>query len=205
MNLYDTLILTLIMLLLAAIPSSSVGLVVVRSATHNIRHGIATTLGIVTGDLIFVLLAIMGLTTLSQWLGSVFTGFRYLASGYLLWLGFDLIHGGLKNTKTNVQPASGHYANSYLAGLLLTLGDIKAILFYASLFPVFVDVTTLGMWDIALILLITTVSVGSVKLAYAYAAKAISVRTRQLTYQRPAKLTAGSLLIGLGGYLLVKN
>jgi threonine/homoserine/homoserine lactone efflux protein len=205
MNLMDTITLTAIMFLLAAIPSSSVALVVVRSATHNINHGIATILGIITGDLIFILLAILGLTTLSEIMGTLFAGVRYVAAAYLIWFGFGLIRNGLKNEIKTAKQRTGHYANSYLAGLTLTLGDVKAIVFYASLFPVFVDITSLQLMDVILIISITIITIGSVKFAYALTSQRIVNASRQLKYERPAKLTAGSLMVGLGGYLFAKT
>jgi hypothetical protein len=48
------------MVVLAAIPSSSVALVVLRSASLGVRSGVATAFGIAAGDLIFVALAISG-------------------------------------------------------------------------------------------------------------------------------------------------
>ena len=57
MRLFDTLTLFVIMITLAAIPSTSVALVVVRSATMNLANGIAASIGIVLGDLFFVVLA----------------------------------------------------------------------------------------------------------------------------------------------------
>jgi hypothetical protein len=73
---------------------------------------------------------------------------RYLAAAYLIWFGFSLIRGGAKAGK----PADVHRARglgaSFAAGIALTLGDVKAILFYAALFPVFVDVTVLSTFDI---------------------------------------------------------
>jgi len=50
------------MALLAALPSASVALVITRSATLGVANGIAVSAGIVLGDLIFILLAIFGLS-----------------------------------------------------------------------------------------------------------------------------------------------
>ncbi|WP_369334585.1 LysE family transporter, partial [Pectobacterium brasiliense] len=61
MTAFAALSLFLAMIALAAMPSSSVALVVIRSATLGVRHGVATALGIVVGDLLFVVLAIAGL------------------------------------------------------------------------------------------------------------------------------------------------
>ena len=60
MTLTGSVSLFLALIALAALPSSSVALVLVRSATLGVRHGIATSLGIAMGDLIFVALAVAG-------------------------------------------------------------------------------------------------------------------------------------------------
>ena len=67
-----------IMLLLAATPSGSVGFVVVSSATRGLSCGVAASLGIVAGDLIFVTLALLGLTALAEAMGALFAVLRYL-------------------------------------------------------------------------------------------------------------------------------
>jgi len=50
---------------------------------------------------------------------------------------------------------------------MITLGDQKAILFYLGFFPAFLDLVAMSALDTAVILLVTTVAVGGVKLAYA--------------------------------------
>lgn len=57
------------MLLLAAIPSGSVGFVVISSASRGFSSGVAASLGIVAGDLIFVTLALLGMTALAEAMG----------------------------------------------------------------------------------------------------------------------------------------
>ncbi|SEN38267.1 hypothetical protein [Nitrosomonas marina] len=51
MSLFDVSALVIIMIMLAAIPSTSVALVVVRSATMNLANGGAVSMGIVLGEI----------------------------------------------------------------------------------------------------------------------------------------------------------
>ena len=205
MSPYDALALFLIMIGLAAIPSSSVALVVVRSATLNIRNGVAASFGIVTGDLIFVLLAILGLSTLAETLGALFAVIRYAAAGYLIWFGIGLIRSAAKPRAQALDTPKGGLLASFMSGLALTLGDIKAILFYASLFPAFVDIPSLGGFGIAAIMGITILTVGSVKIGYALAANSIASRADGFTHSRHVKTVTGGLMIGAGGYLIAKT
>lgn len=205
MTLAGSLSLFLVMITLAAVPSSSVALVVVRSAQLGLRHGVAAALGIVAGDLVFVALAVAGLVAIAEVLGTLFAVLRYLAAAYLIWIGFGLIRGaGSPGILGDVQRVGGTGV-SFLAGIALTLGDVKAILFYASLFPLFVEVSAITLLDIALIAAITLVSVGGVKLAYALAARSIAAASRGLPMKRPVRVAAGAMMIGTGGYLIVKG
>ncbi len=205
MTLANSLSLLLIMVALAAIPSSSVALVVVRSATRGVRDGAAAALGIVVGDLIFVALAIAGLVAIAEVMGTLFAILRYAAAAYLIWFGFSLIRGGAKASQTADERRAGGMAVSFAAGIALTLGDVKAILFYAALFPVLIDVTVLSPFDIGVIGAITLIGVGGVKLAHAVAARAIVTASHGFPFRRPIRMAAGTLMIGTGGYLIAKG
>ncbi|AZZ95619.1 LysE family translocator [Hahella sp. KA22] len=193
------------MLALAAIPSSSVALVVARSSVSGFAHGAAVTAGVVCGDLIFVCLAILGMTTLADTLGGLFLIIRYLAGTYLIWFGLSLIRSRSTLTLRFTAPAKSRLATSFSAGLLLTLGDVKAILFYSSLFPVFVDMSSLTAPDITTIIAITVLAVGSVKLLYALLAQKIAARFINSPMANAAKTVAGGALVGTGAYLIVKG
>jgi len=78
MTLYSIASFFVIMLALAAMPSASVALVVARSSSFGFRNGIATAIGIVAGDLIFVAIAILGMSALAVVMGSVFSVFKYI-------------------------------------------------------------------------------------------------------------------------------
>lgn len=136
------------MVALAALPSASVALVVTRSATFGVANGVAVTAGIILGDLIFILLAIVGLSVVADTLGSLFMVIKYLGAAYLLWLGYTLItSNGASSISVDKSVKQQNLFASFAAGLILTLGDIKAIIFYASFLPVFVNLSTVQTPD----------------------------------------------------------
>lgn len=206
MSTFEAISLFLIMLTLAAIPSASVALVVTRSVTHGIANGVAVSAGIVIGDLVFILLAILGLSFIAETATWLFTTIKYLGGAYLLWLGYSLITARPTTTFSATQPnrKSGLFI-SFFTGLLLTLGDLKAILFYASLLPTFVDLVTLSTSDLLTIIAITILTVGGVKIAYAISAKKVMAVAQQWRLENAAKKSAGGLMIASGGYLIFKT
>ena len=205
MSIIETISLFGIMVALAAMPSASVALVITRSVTLGVANGIAVSVGIVLGDLVFILLAILGLSVVAETMGSFFMVIKYLGATYLLWLGYTLLTSKSNTTITlNKTIEKRNLAASFFAGFILTLGDIKAIVFYVSLFPVFIDLTALNVADILIIISVMVVGVGSVKILYAFSATKIASLTRSHKLDNAARKTAGGFMVGAGSYLIVK-
>ena len=103
MNLTELLVLFSIMVALAAVPSTSVAFVVVRSATLGVTSGIAAAGGIVVADLVFVNLAMFGLSAIAETMGSLFSVVKLCGALYLLWLGFSILKtkGGTRSLSEN--------------------------------------------------------------------------------------------------------
>ena len=203
MNIHDAIILFFTLATLAALPSTSVALVVTRSATIGIADGIATASGIVAGDLVFVLLALFGLSVMINTLGSLFLIIKYLGGAYLIWTGVTL---WLSHDKTDMalkQRPVRNLLTSFLAGLVLTMGDVKAILFYISLLPLFIDNRSVDLRDTAMILAITVLAVGSVKISYAVLATKIARTRLNQTMATFLKRIAAACMIGAGGFLII--
>lgn len=194
----------LVMIVLAVVPSTSVALVVTRSATRGFQSGAAAAAGIVVGDLIFLGLAILGMAALAQSLGSLFVGVKIAAGMYLIFLGITLILPQ-RQLRIHTSMSSVSAGTSFLAGLLVTLSDLKAIFFYASLLPVFIDLSNIATSSVISVAMITVVSVGGVKLAYAALANQIMAKMRERRIARGGEVAAGGLLVGAGTYMVVKS
>lgn len=152
------------MLVLAALPSTSVLTVAARSAALGLRHGVLTAAGVVAGDCVLILVAMLGLGLLVQALGPWLCLLELAAAAWLTWLAL-----GLWRTAGPASAAGGGLS-SFMAGLTLTLADHKALVFYLGFLPAFVDLAALDALDVAAVMLIALVAVGGVKLAYAFAA-----------------------------------
>jgi len=192
-----------VMVTLAAVPSMSVALVVTRSATQGFQSGAAAAAGIVVGDLVFLGLAMMGMAALAQSMGSLFVIVKVTAGLYLITLGIAMV---LPRRRTVIQPSVGMASAgaSFVGGLVITLGDVKAIVFYASLLPVFVDLGSLSVSRVILIAGITVAAVGGVKLIYAALAQTIVAKMQQRRLARGGEIAAGTVLMGTGTYMMVK-
>lgn len=150
--------------------------------------------------------AVVGLAAMAEAMGTFFTGLRYAAATYLVWFGISLIRSepaALSGSAAAGGP--GGLWISFAAGIGLTLGDVKAILFYAALFPVFVDLTAVTITDIALIAAITLIAVAGVKIGYAVTAATIAKASQGWSYRRAAQRVAGGAMIAAAGALALKS
>lgn len=182
------------MVVLAAIPSVSVVAVSARSASSGFLHGVFTTLGVVAGDIIFILLAILGLSMLAEALGGLFILVKYIGGAYLLWLGMTMWRseaGQVDRTRA----AEDSLLSSFSTGLFITLADQKAILFYLGFFPAFVDLSTISLRETLAIVVIATVAVGGVKLVYAYMADRTALLVNTGMHRLINRLAASVMII----------
>lgn len=189
------------MLVLALLPGPGIVIVVARTLSQGLRAGVVTILGILSADFIFIFLAILGLATLAQTMGELFFWVKVIGAIYLIGLGISIMRA-----RSTQDHALNHYPQlgNYIAGLVTTLSNPKAVLFYMSFFPTFLDLSLVSYVDAFIILLIATLAIGSVMFAYAYLVN----KTGKLVKTSPAakfiKYLSGSLLIGTGAYIASK-
>lgn len=125
-------------------------------------------MGVVLGDLAVVALTILRLCATAEALGSLFVVIKVAAGCDRLWLLVRLLRARAPAPRIKPESAdAGCVVISLVAGFVLTVGDVKAILFHAGLFPLLVDLSAVSAAAIAGIGLITVCSTGGVKSGYA--------------------------------------
>jgi threonine/homoserine/homoserine lactone efflux protein len=192
------------MVVLAIVPSVSVLAVTARAAAFGFSHGLFTTLGIVVADILFILVAVYGLALIAELMGDQFRLIQYIGAIYLIWLGISLWRAEAKaRASDNVQQSS--WSSSFLTGLLITLGDQKAILFYLGFFPAFIDLSVMTPVDTLIIVLIAILSVGGTKLFYAFLADRASLMFKNSSALRGINILAACIMIAVGIALLLKT
>lgn len=186
------------MFVLALLPSPSVFAVVARSLSAGLIHGVLTAIGILVGDVVFILVAIGGLAAIANQITLLFELVKYLGVAYLIWLGTNLWRAKTETvivTNDSITPSLGV---SFTCGLLITLGDPKAIIFYISFFPAFVDVSHLSLLSIGIVLGVAAIAVGGTKIAYAYLADQARVFFQRPSAKQRLNRIAAIIMIGTG-------
>ncbi len=101
----------------------------------GIPGGLAATLGVIAGDQVLMWLAVAGVAALLNAHPDVFAAVQWLGATYLAWLGFMMI-----KAKPGAAPLLEIRPGQYFRqGMLITLLNPKAIVFYMAFFPLFVD------------------------------------------------------------------
>jgi threonine/homoserine/homoserine lactone efflux protein len=203
MTLYSMLAFAGAMFLLAITPGPGVFATISRGLASGFNNAAFVVLGIVLGDIVFLLLAIFGLSAIATVLGEFFIIVKYLGGAYLLYLGYKILT--TKEDTTDVQGVSElSWKKNFLAGLFITLANPKVILFYLGFLPTFVNLQTLTVLDIVVISTIVTIVLGGVMLGYAYSASGAKKLFKSKSSKRKMNIAACSVMIGAGGTLIAK-
>jgi threonine/homoserine/homoserine lactone efflux protein len=191
------------MFLLAITPGPGVFATISRALASGFNNASFVVLGIVLGDIVFLLLAIFGLSAIATILGDFFVIVKYLGGFYLLFLGYKILTSKEEKTELNaVEELS--WKKNFLTGLLITLSNPKVILFYLGFLPTFVNLQALTLIDILIISSIVTIVLGGVMLAYAYSASNAKKLFKSKESKRKMNVSAGSVMILAGGTLIAK-
>ena len=122
-----------------------------RALSGGFQAAWPLALGVVVGDVIWPLLAILGVT----WILSVFADFmlvlRWVACAMFLGMGFLLIKNRTKTIASDSRLTKPGMWAGFLAGVAVIMGNPKAILFYMGVLPGFFDLTALKIADISVI------------------------------------------------------
>ncbi len=154
--------------------------------------------GVVVGDVLWPLLAVLGVT----WLVTVFADFmlvlRWVACLMFLGMGVMLIYHRDRTIASDIRLTRPGMWAGFVAGLVVILGNPKAILFYMGVLPGFFDLTRLTWHDIALICFLSMIVplIGNLLLSV-FIDRARRLLTSPTSLRR-MNIVAGVLLMAVG-------
>ena len=122
-----------------ASPGPDFALVTRQSLRYNRKVAIWTSLGIGAGILFHSLLAITGLVLLITSNELFSTILKIIGSLYLLYLGVNSILGSKEEGDIEEENTNTDKFNGFLAGLITNITNVKAILFFVTVFSVVID------------------------------------------------------------------
>jgi len=205
MTIETTIAFTLAIIILAVTPGPGVFASVAQALSAGFRSSWNVIAGIIVGDILFLMLAIFGLSAVAQILGEFFFVVRLIGGVYLIWLGYKMWTTKPLSFSANRNANKRNGWQRFLGGLFITLGNPKVILFYVGFLPTFIDLRQLDHADIFVVASAVTIVLAGVMGVYAFMAG----RARQFfTSQRASRnlnRSAGTVMIGTGLVIATKS
>ncbi len=163
--------------LAVATPGPGIAAIVARSLAHGFKGSPAFVAGFLLGDLVWFGIAATGLAAVAKTAETVFIAIKWVGVAYLLYLAWKLwVAPAATVAVTEGQQRGQHGWKAFLASLMLTLANPKAILFFLALLPTVVDLTTMNLLTFVEITLAIVVLQPLVLFAYVF----LAARARQL-------------------------
>jgi threonine/homoserine/homoserine lactone efflux protein len=157
----------------AAIPGPGVTALVARALGSGFRSSLAMSFGLILGDLTYLTAVALGLAFVAQTFGEIFLAIKWFGVLYLAWLGWKFWTAGITPEAVEARRGKGGFVSSFVAGLTVTLGNPKTMIFYLAITPTIVDLNTVTLVDYAILAALTILVLLVVLVPYlALAAKA---------------------------------
>jgi len=150
----------------AASPGPGIAAIVARVLGRGTKGAVAFTAGVAIGDVVWLTFAIVGLAALAQAFSAVFAVVKYAGAAYLLYLAYKLWTTPAHGTEVKAAEASEHPLQLFLAGLAVTMGNPKVMVFYLALLPTLIDLAGVTMVGYAELILVALSVLGAVFSAY---------------------------------------
>ncbi|MBM6579192.1 LysE family translocator [Microvirga sp. BT689] len=180
----------------AASPGPGIAAIVARVLGRGPKGAVAFSIGVALGDVVWLSFAILGLAALAQTFHGVFLVIKYLGAAYLLYIAYKLWTAPATHHELEANVKAEHPAKLFLAGLAVTMGNPKVMVFYLALLPTFIDLTQITMLGFAELALAALTVLGVVFAGYI----ALAARARRLfTSPRAIRIlnrTTGTVMAG---------
>ena len=189
------------LLVAAGSPGPSVAALVSRVIARDWRDVIPFAAAMWLGEALWLTLAVYGLAALASALQGASLVFTYLGAAYLIYRPSRLWSPPLAVARGGPAPRSGSSVRMFLAGLAVTLGNPKIMVFYLALLPTIIDLA--GITLVAWVELTSTMLVVLAAIDLAYIV--LAARARQLLRSpralRIANRTSAAILGGAAATL----
>jgi threonine/homoserine/homoserine lactone efflux protein len=122
-----------------------------RAMSGGFRSAWPLAFGVVVGDVIWPLIAILGVTWVVDQASWFMDVLKWVAVAMFIAMGVLLIRNSGKELSENSALTRPGMWAGFIAGVVVIMSNPKAVLFYMGMLPGFFDLTKLTGWDIAAI------------------------------------------------------
>ncbi|RUV76130.1 MAG: LysE family translocator [Mesorhizobium sp.] len=189
----------------AAIPGPGLTALIARALGSGFRSALAMSFGLMLGDLIYLTAVVLGLALVAQTFGMAFLAIKWLGVAYLAFLGWRFWTSGITPETVEAKKGRGGLVSSFIAGLAVTLGNPKTMIFYLAITPTIVDLKTITLADYGILVALTLVVLLVVLVPYlALAAKARGL-LKSPRALRALNRTAAAFMVGAAAAIAARQ
>lgn len=185
-------------------PGPGVFAILAKAMVEGAQRCIMLSFGMVISDMLYLILACLGLATIAEHWSGLFTVIRWAGAAYLIYLGIKLFTTK-PDFKLEAVDTGRRASLEFVQGFLISASNPKVILFYIAFLPTFMDLTVLSAADIALASALTVIALMAGLMLIAYAAHWASERLQSEQSVKRLNRTAGSIMIGAGAFLAIRH
>ena len=171
------------------------------------KEAMMGVLGITCGVMVWAGVALLGLNLIIEKMAWLHTIIMVGGGLYLCWMGYQMLRSALKkenHAAPELQVELAKSGRSFMKGLLTNLANPKAIIYFGSVFSLFVgdSVGADARWGIFLMIILETLA------WFAVVASLFALPAMRRGYQKAAKWIdgfAGTLFAGFGIHLIISR
>ena len=179
----------------AGVPGPSIAALVSRVITNGWRNVIPFIAAMWIGEVIWLSMAMAGLTTLAQTFQTGFYILKWVSIFYLCWLAFKMWRKPV-NEKTNELPQRTSSWSMFSAGMAFT---------YLALLPSFIDLPKAGLSEWSILASITLVTLAAIDLTWTFMAHRARVLLRTPKAVKIANRLGAVAMGGAAAVIAVRN
>lgn len=187
------------------VPGPGVAAVVARALGGGFRSAFPMVLGILAGDLVYLVFALFGLAAIATWFGPVFVVVKWGGALYLLYVAWQFWSAKPGAEQIGAKREESAW-RTFLAGFALTMGNPKTIVFYLALLPTVIPldrpITVLGFFELVAIVTVVLLIIGCAYAGLAAAARDFFRSSRAI---RALNRTAGVIMASAAALVLVRE
>ena len=173
-------------LFVEATPGPNMGYLAALSASEGRSAGMKAVAGVTLGLSVYMIAAVIGVAELIARVPVIYMALRWAGVAYLLYLAWDAWRGA---AETSPSASETGFSNPFWRGFLANILNPKAVVFYVSLLPGFMDLSRGAIWVQALILgcvhlIVSVVIHGSIVMGAARAGTLLEESPRKTLFRR---------------------
>lgn len=177
-------------------PGPTVFLVMGQALNHGKKSVTPLVTGVLSGDIIAMCVSFVGLGALLATSSALFSVFKWIAGGYLIYLGIKAWRTKSSDQDAELPTTKGNKV--FKEALIVTALNPKGIVFFIAFFPLFIDVNAPVVPQMLIMASTFLLVSGGSATFYSFFAGFLRSKVKTAKFQQRFNKVSGSMLMGAG-------